>query len=375
MTKRLLLIPALLALFCSCGEENKIPDDGGKPDPPVVVPPEIIKPDVPEFSRGADISWVTQMEQAGSRFFNKNGQEMDCFELMKELGLDAIRLRVWYGDKGWCTTEDVVYKARRAAELGMNVLIDFHYSDTWADPGQQNKPSAWKGLNLPTLKSRFQKHTSDVLNALKEAGVEPAWVQIGNEIGSGMLWDTNAYLSCASADNGEYKANWANLGSFISLGYETVKSIFPDCTVIVHLEGGDNAEMYNWFFDNLEENGGRWDMIGLTLYPYYGRDYATPREMISRCIDNMNALREKYGCEVMIVETGMECADSNGNLLPDSKLKEGKDNLSHLISECLLKTECRGVFYWEPQSAPYMYNLGAFDSNGYPTVIMDAFAH
>ncbi len=120
---------------------------------------------------------------------------------MKELGLNAIRIRVWVDPSkhgNWCNTADVVEKAKRAKELGMDVMIDFHYSDWWADPAQQNKPASWVGKNLANLKSAIKDHTVSVLQALKTIGVIPKWVQVGNEIRPGMLWDEDVALSGAS---------------------------------------------------------------------------------------------------------------------------------------------------------------------------------
>ena len=120
----------MLLTSCSGNENNEAPE----------------KEDV--FAKGADISWVTEMEQKGNKFYNSAGQERECTALMKELGLNSVRLRVWVDPKehdNWCNTADLVVKAKRAAELGMDVMVDFHYSDWWADPGQQHKPQAWKG--------------------------------------------------------------------------------------------------------------------------------------------------------------------------------------------------------------------------------------
>ncbi len=372
MKKLMILIAAAFAYACGSSEESV---------------------EIPEFSHGADVSWVTEMEARGHKFYSAEGEERDCFVLMKELGLDAVRLRVWvdpsaHGD--WCNTEDMVSKAKRAADLGMNVMVDFHYSDWWADPAQQHKPAAWKDLGVEELKKVYVTHTLDVMNALKEAGVYPAWVQIGNEIRPGMMWDEDEALSCAAIDirNSDvkdwpddsedirFRANWKNLGMFISLGYDAVKSVFPESVVIVHLDNGYDSELFNWFFDSLKENGGKWDMIGMSLYPYWSSSVGTADELIDMCIGNINDLSEKYGCDLMIVETGMECGDENGDLASPDVLETGKRNLSQLISRCLEETDgrCRGVFYWEPQCRPRQYRLGAFTEDGRPTVIMDAFS-
>ena len=283
-------------------------------------------------------------------------------------------------------------KAKRAKDLGMDVMIDFHYSDWWADPGQQHKPAAWKGLNLEALKKAIADHTTRVLNALKGAGITPKWVQVGNEIRPGMLWDEDAALSGASYDVREcdvkesgststavkFHENWDNLAAFINTGYDAVKSVFADAIVIVHLDNGYDDELYTWFFDKLKEKGGKWDMIGMSLYPYWTmqeHSEYTPDRTIDECIANINSVSTRYGCDVMVVETGMECADEQGKLASDAVLQEGKRQLARILKECRENTngKCKGVFYWEPECKPSQYRLGAFTEDGRPTVIMDAF--
>ena len=330
-----------------------------------------------DFVKGADVSWATQMESQGHVFRNLAGEERECMALMKEYGLNAIRLRVWVDPRehgNWCNTEDLVVKAKRAYSLGMDIMVDFHYSDWWADPGQQHKPAAWKGLEIDELKRALATHTIDVLSALKTAGITPKWVQVGNEIRPGMLWDEDVSLSTEI----KYRANWTNLTAFVNTGYDAVKSVFPQAIVIVHLDNGYDNGLYTWFFDELRKNGGRWDMIGMSLYPFWTMqdhpDYVADK-IITDCIDNIKKVGARYGCDVMIVETGMECADKLGCLASDDILQQGKKQLARIIRECRQNTEgrCKGVFYWEPECKPSQYRLGAFTEDGRPTVIMDAF--
>lgn len=375
--------------FSACGNSNRSSDNQNNPVPDVPVVKDV-------FAKGADISWITEMESKGHRFYNAAGEERECTALMKELGLNAIRLRVWVDPKehdNWCNTSDMVAKAKRAEELGMDVMVDFHYSDWWADPGQQHKPAAWKGLSLQELKDAIAKHTTDVLQALKDGGVTPKWVQVGNEIRPGMLWDEDEALSGASyniracdvkesnttSTEIRFRANWSNLAAFINVGYEAVKKIFPEAIAIVHLDNGYDAGLYKWFFDELKKNGGKWDMIGMSIYPYWTmsehKEY-TPERTITECIANVKNVSERYGCDVMIVETGMECADEQGKLASDAVLEASKEQLARLIKECRENTDgkCKGVFYWEPECRPSQYRLGAFTEDGRPTVIMDAFS-
>src|SRR5206468_7849700 len=136
-----------------------------------------------------------------------------AFQLMKDIGMNSIRLRVWVNPSdGWCNTSDVVFKAISANSLGMKLMIDFHYSDSWADPGKQNKPDAWSSTDITVLHDSVYKHTVAVLNALKAAGVTPAWVQVGNETNDGMLWP-----------EGKASTSMANFASLVNAGYDAVK--------------------------------------------------------------------------------------------------------------------------------------------------------
>lgn len=376
----------VFTFFClACGGGETKSSSGSTPEPS---PSEV-------FAKGADISWITELEVKGHKFYNASGEQRECTALMKELGLNAVRLRVWVNPQkhdNWCNKADMLIKAQRAKELGMDVMIDFHYSDWWADPGQQHKPAAWKNMNLTDLKKAVGEHTRDVLSALKLKGITPKWVQVGNEIRPGMLWDEDAALSGASynirecdvKDSGststaiKYYKNTSNLAAFINVGYDAVKEVFEDAIVIVHLDNGYDNELYTWFFDELKKNGGKWDMIGMSLYPYWTRmehpEY-TAAQTITDCIANIKSVSKRYDCDVMVVETGMECADDQGNLANDSVLKEGKEQLSRIIEECRNNTDgrCKGVFYWEPECKPGQYRLGAFTDDGKPTIIMDAF--
>ena len=175
----LILMAAAVTLAVSCNNNgNKNEEKPGTTEPA-------------PFAKGADIGWATEMAADGIKFYNAAGEERECTALMKELGFDAVRYRVWVDPKeGWCGKEDVVAKARTARDLGMRIMINFHYSDWWADPGKQNKPEAWKDYSLEQLCQSIMDHTRDVLTALKNEGITPEWVQVGNETSNGMLWDT-----------------------------------------------------------------------------------------------------------------------------------------------------------------------------------------
>ena len=341
-----------------------------------------------EFYKGADISWATEMESKGHKFYNNKGQERECTALMKEYGMNAVRLRVWVDPSkhdNWCNKADVLVKAKRAKALGMEVMIDFHYSDWWADPAKQNIPASWKGHTYEQMKKDLANHTREVLQLMKDNGITPKWVQVGNETTNGMLWSvkTNEQGWEIKDENGNTiitesmghaTRNPEQYAGFFKAGYEAVKEIFPTAIVMVHLDNGFDENLYNWNLDILKNNGAKFDMIGMSLYPYWAEMYhnKTAEQTISGCMANIKKVRAKYGCDVMIVETGMLCADEQGKLANASVLEEGYKQLARILKESK-EIDCKGVFYWEPECKPSQYKLGAFTEDGRPTRIMDAF--
>ena len=339
-------------LFILFGFGFLIYPTGCKKSDPVDNPTDTIKTDT-TFCKGADVSWVTQMESSGKKFYNSTGTETECMTLLKSLGMNSIRLRVWVNPTdGWCNTADLLVKALRAKNLGMRIMIDFHYSDTWADPSKQTKPAAWTSLSFTDLKTAVSTHTTDVLTTLKNNGITPQWVQVGNETGNGMLWE-----------DGKASTNMANYAALNNAGYDAVKAVFPTAKVIVHIQNGNDNSLFRWIFDGLKNNGGKWDVIGMSLYPSTS-DWSTYN---SQCLANMNDMVSRYSKEVMIVECGMSW---------DSPTV-CKSFLTDLIDKTKTVTNGKGlgVFYWEPESYGNWnnYTLGAFDNTGKPTAAMDAF--
>lgn len=305
------------------------------------------------FAKGADVSWITQMEAGGSKFYNSDGTQMECMALLKSLGMNSIRLRVWVNPAdGWCNSQDVLAKALRAQNLGMHIMIDFHYSDSWADPGKQTKPAAWANLSLADLKTAVATHTTNVLNLLKTNNISVDWVQVGNETGDGMLWE-----------DGRASSNMANYAALTTAGYDAVKAVYPAAKVIVHVQNGNDNALFRWLFDGLLANGGKWDVIGMSLYP----STVNWSTMNANCLTNMNDMVSRYGKEVMICEVGMSW-DSPTIC---------QSFLSDLIAKTKSVTAGKGigVFYWEPECNNNWngYSLGAFDNSGKPTVALDAF--
>lgn len=339
------LIAATTLLSCS-GKQNKENADNAQAEKPAKET---------GFARGADVSWVTQMEAEGRKFYTpgEERKEMECMELLRDYcGVNSIRLRVWVNPEDkWNSIEDVVAKACRADSLGLRTMIDFHFSDTWADPGHQVMPEAWKDLSFDELKKAVGNHVTETLTALKDAGVTPEWVQVGNETTPGMM------LPVGSVDNP------VQLTELNNAGYDAVKAVCPDAKVIVHLDGGNDQWRYDRMFDILKANGGRYDMIGMSLYPYWAEQAGETggwQKVAADCIANVAHLKQKYGKPVMICEIGMPY---------------DQGDLCRQLIEKVMTADVEGIFYWEPQAPNGYnggYNLGCFE-NGAPNEALQAF--
>ena len=344
---------AFVLMICGCGKSNN--DNSPVTPPPVVVQTNLIK--------GADISWVTQMDASGYKFYNKNGVQEDCFQLMKDIGFNSIRLRAWVNPAdGWCNTKDVAAKALRAKAQGLNIMIDFHYSDTWADAGTQTKPAAWQNISFDSLVKSVYNYTYHVMDTLNSLGVTVAWAQTGNEVDDGMLWE-----------DGRASTNMSNFAQLINSGYNAIKAVSPATKVIVHVSNGYDAGLFQWVFDGLQSNHAQWDVIGMSLYPSYAPDNSYPtistwQQYDSLCLINMKNVAARYNKEVMICEVGMPMADSVA--------------CKAFLTDILQKVQSvpngkgLGVFYWEPEAYNWQgYGLGAFNTAGKPTMALDAFSN
>jgi arabinogalactan endo-1,4-beta-galactosidase len=310
------------------------------------------------FAKGADVSWLPQMEATGYQFLDENGKEADVLQLLKDRGMDAVRLRIFLNpsDDPWsghCDKDATVSMALRAQKMGMRVMANFHYSDSWADPGKQNKPEAWKDLPFDELVQAVYDHTYEAVSALKNAGVTPEWVQVGNEIPGGMLWPDG------------HTDQWPQLAQLLNAGYKATKAVDPNIRVIVHVDEGHNQEKFRNFYDRATELGVQYDIIGLSYYPYWVKKDWT--ETIDGLRQNLIDLVERYDKDVMVVEVGGE----------DHMVENTRDLLKATIEAVRNVPNGRGlgVFYWEPQGARSWskYGLSAWGEDGKPSPALDAF--
>lgn len=325
---------------------------------------------------GADFSWLTEQEAEGITFADSNGNSRDCVQLLKENGINAARFRVWVNPAdNWCNADDVTEKARRASREGMKIMIDFHYSDSWADPSKQFTPEAWAAYDIEELCTAVYNHTRDVLGRLKAEGIAVDWVQVGNETRGGMLYPLG------KIENGE------NFAWLVNSGYDAVKSVFPDAKVIVHVDNGWDAELFDYVFDYLTEHQARYDLIGMSLYPVNTYDSQSAdyfrtsqwKEKADLCLQNIRHMADKYGKDVIICETGMPNAYTTETLADGQTWEQrcsddASDYYTYMLAELARTPQCEGIFYWEPQCYGNWkaYPMGAFLSDGSPNGVFNA---
>jgi len=310
------------------------------------------------ISKGADISWMTEMESIGYSWKDNNGNTRELIPLLIDYELNAIRLRVWVdpnssGANGWCDINDLVNKSKLADEENLDIMICIHYSDWWADPSNQTKPAAWVGLSVSQLETAVYNHTSDILNALGNENIVPKWVQIGNETNDGMLWPTG------KASTGGF----SNYAKFINAGTSAVKNYNSNIQTIIHLANGNDNGLFLWNIDGLLNNGliaNRIDVIGMSLYP----DESNWISLVDDAYNNTIDLQTRYSKDVMVVEVGFS------NNRPDISYQF----LTYMI-EKTRQANGLGVLYWEPIAHGNFtnYSKGAWDTDGSPSIAMDAF--
>jgi beta-galactosidase len=240
---------------------------------------------------GADISFLPQLEDRGIKF-SEGGVEKDAIQLLKQHGFNYVRLRIFNDPardsgyapgKGYCNLDYTLKMAKRVKDAGMQLLLDFHYSDYWADPGKQYKPAAWRGLNFEQLKQALYNYTKQVVVALKEQGTTPDMVQIGNEINHGIVWPEGSV------------SHFDSLAQLINAGTAAVKAADATIAMMLHVAlGGQNDESV-WFIDNMLARGVHFDVIGQSYYPKWHGTLADLR-------DNLTNLVQRYAKDVIVVE-------------------------------------------------------------------------
>ena len=236
--------------------------------------------------RGADISSLKKSEDKGGVYAYADGTAADALEILRSHGMNYARIRVWVNSPdGYHGEQQLLEMAKRLQEHDIRLLVDFHYSDTWADPGKQPKPAAWQALDFEGLKNALYDHTLDVCSSLKAQGTPPDMVQVGNEINNGMLWP-----------DGSNEKSWEHLAALLKEGYRAVKDCSPDTLIMLHIAEGGNNQQSRWWFDNILEQGVPFELIGISYYPYW---HGTLLDLQN----NLNDIALRYGKDIIVVET------------------------------------------------------------------------
>lgn len=249
---------------------------------------------------GADISFVPQSEKGGVVYKNVDGKETDICQIMAAHHFNTIRLRVFVNpeakegyapEKGYCDLKHTLAMARRIKKAGMKFALDLHYSDTWADPDKQFKPSAWEGTTGAELEEKLYSYTKDVMIALKQAEVAPEIVQIGNEINHGMVWPEG------KLDDNATEENWRSLMELYKAGQRAVREVLPESKLQVHLALGGQNRLCREFLDRMIQMEAEFDIIGLSYYEQWHETYNDLKS-------NLYDLTERYRKPICVCEYG-----------------------------------------------------------------------
>lgn len=315
--------------------------------------------------RGADISYYYQQEQCGVHFF-RDGTETPLFTVLKDAGVNWIRLRLWHTpEDGWNGLSQTVSMAQRIKAAGFSFLLDIHYSDSWADPAEQTIPAEWSGYSFSELQNAVKSYTASVLDAFSAAGCAPDMVQTGNEIANGMLFPYGKIQ-----DGGNCDAFMALLSSAV----ETVRASCPSAQVMLHIPCDRDIKRVVWWYSQARSYSVDYDVIGLSFYSFFtGTDF----DIVSDTVSALSA----FGKEICIVETSypwtLAWNDSKNNLVGlETQLIHGfsatKEGQQQYLDELCRRTAAAGgdgVFWWEPQAVcaeqfpSALENLSWFDFN------------
>ena len=316
--------------------------------------------------KGVDLSSLSNIEDLGGKFFYEGKQE-DCLKIMKKCDINLIRIRLFnnpfsednesYG-AGYSDIDSVIKFASRVEKEKIDWLLDFHYSDFWADPGKQILPKSWKNYNLEELIKAVYDFTYESLNKIKANNLKPSIIAIGNEITNGMLWPYG------------HVDNFENLVKLINSGIKAAKKIFPDSKIMIHLDNVGRNDLYTHFFDSYFGLGGLdFDYIGLSYYILW-------HDEMDKLKANMDDLAIRYKKDMIIAETSYPFSDvdykeyeklsddkrkgpaAKGELLLNKPFAISEQGQAEYI-ECLMKlidevkdNRGKGFIYWGGEDIP-----------------------
>lgn len=333
-----------------------------------------------DFIKGMDVSGLPEMFDLGGRFYDRQEKERNIFELLRENGVNSIRLRIWNEPEnvpesgGYCNLEQTIFMAKKAKEYGMSLFLDFHYSDFWADPGKQAKPKAWANLSFEDLKQAVYTYTKEVLSEMAKEGVLPEMVQIGNEIRSGMLFP-----------DGEVP-DFIGLAALINAGINGVKDApgGHEIKTVIHLDqGGRYFYLRDWFDEAIKAGMENFDIIGVSYYPFWHGTFTEFKETLEK-------LAERYGKPIVIAETAHPWRCVEDGFVGEQQEKiagfpatpEGQKTVMDLIMNITASLGDGmgiGIYYWEPAVIPmegkegWCSNMGIFNERGAALPALESF--
>lgn len=305
-----------------------------------------------DFILGMDASCVPALENSGVQYYDHDGTERDVYEILRDNGINYIRVRIWndpfdaagngYGG-GNCDLENAIEVGKRATAQGMKLLVNFHYSDFWADPGKQMVPKAWASMDIDEKSEALYQYTKDCLQTLKKAGVAVGMVQIGNE--------TNGALCGESA---EKLGGWKKITQLMSAGARAVREVCPDALVAVHFANPEKVTNYESYGKNLEYYQVDYDVFASSYYPFW-------HGTLDNLASVLNDISATYGKKVMVAEVSYAFTeadtDFSGNTVGEGSgiikdypfTQQGQANLVRDVIDCVANrmTDGIGVFYWE----------------------------
>lgn len=247
-----------------------------------------------KFIKGMDLSTLLELERCGAKYY-EDGKEKDILDIMKEHDVDTIRIRLWNDPKsedgepygaGNNDLAETIAIGKKVTDAGFGVLLNFHYSDFWADPGKQIKPKAWKNFGVDELEQAVYDFTLENLTKIIEAGVNVTMIQVGNELSNGLLWPEGNV------------PNYDNIAKFVNAGIRACRKVNADIPIMIHLDNGGNNELYVRWFTNFIERGEEFEYIGLSYYPFW-------HGSLDQLEFNMNDIAKRFNKDLIIAEVSM----------------------------------------------------------------------
>ena len=247
-----------------------------------------------KFVKGMDLSTLIELERCGAKYYD-DGKEMDILDIMKKYDVDTIRIRLWNdpwsetgesygaGENDLKTSLEI---AKRVTDAGFSVLLNFHYSDFWADPGKQFKPKAWADYGVEELEKAVYDFTAETMEVFEKEGVNITMVQVGNELSNGLLWPEGKV------------PNYDNIAKFVNAGIRGVRKVDGEVPIMIHLDNGGKNELYREWFDNFMQRGEDFQIIGLSYYPFW-------HGTLDMLEYNMNDIAKRYGKDLIVAEVSM----------------------------------------------------------------------